>query len=187
MAPFVLVTERLLLDQPGSRDVDDIALYCSDPIFETFMVLPWPYRREHAAYFVDEFVPQGWAADREWTWAVRAGAGLPLLGVVGVRLDSGMVGYWLGAPHRGRGLMAEALRAVIGAVFDRGARRELLWECVVGNQASLGVARGAGFRFAGVGPSIIAARDGTSRDSWTGVLSSDEDRQPKEGWPVLRP
>jgi RimJ/RimL family protein N-acetyltransferase len=64
MIPVVLRTERLLLDQPTLADVDPMAEYCRDPVFEEFM----------------------------------------LLGMIGYRSPTGDLGYWLGAPHRGRGV-----------------------------------------------------------------------------------
>lgn len=184
MMPFSLRTARFVLDQPVASDLDDIARYCADPVFEDYMSTPWPYARPHAEYFVDEFVPRGWADGTEWTWAIRAGAGEPLLGVVGVRLGSGMVGYWLGAPHRGEGVMPEALAAVIGAVFARTDLDRVRWECVVGNRASLRVAQKAGFRFTGEGTGIIPARDGSLTTAWTAELLRTEDPSPKDGWPM---
>lgn len=81
--PFGIRTERLVLDQPLPGDVDDIARYCVDPLFEEYLSIPWPYRREHAVGFVAEFVPKGWLRGEEWTWAIRESAGGPLLGVIG--------------------------------------------------------------------------------------------------------
>lgn len=164
-------------------DVDNIALHCAEPVFENFMTTPWPYEREHAEYFVSEFVPQGWASGTEWTWAIRGGS-REMMGAIGVRLSSGMVGYWLGAPHRGQGVMAEALTAIIDAVFQRSDRREVGWECIVGNVASLRVAQGVGFRFTGERPGIIPGRDGVLSTSWTGMLGQDDDRVPQPGWPI---
>lgn len=184
MDPFVLRTERLVLDQPLESDVDRIAAYCADPLFERFMVTPWPYERRHAESFVEEFAPSGWATGSEWTWAVREAAGGPILGVVGIRMATGMVGYWLGSPHRGRGVVPEALGALITTVFERTARPDVLWECVVGNRASARVAEKTGFRFLGRGPGIITSRDGTSADAWTARLARGEDRGPKDGWPL---
>ncbi|WP_052226620.1 GNAT family N-acetyltransferase [Microbacterium mangrovi] len=171
MEPFSLRTERFLLDQPVASDVDDIAVYCTDPVFESFMVTPWPYERKHAVFFVDEFAPGGWERGVEWTWAIREDAGSPLLGVVGIRLGTGMVGYWLGAPHRGRGVMPEALAAVVDAVFERTDRDDVRWECVAGNQASMRVAQKVGFELTGSGTGTIPARDGTPIDAWTGILT----------------
>lgn len=183
--PFALRTERFLLDQPTSADVDDIARYCADPVFEHYMTTPWPYERADAEFFVDDYVRNGWADGAEWTWAIRDGEGEPLLGVVGIRLLSGMLGYWLGAPHRGRGVMPEAATAVIDAVFERTDREEIGWECVVGNTASLRVAQKAGFTFTGERPGRIPSRDGSPITSWHGVLGRGDSRAPKHGWPGI--
>lgn len=185
MSPFPLRTERFVLDQPVAGDVGDIAVYCADPVFEDFMVTPWPYERRHAEWFVDEYAPRGWGSDTEWTWAIRAGEGLSLLGVVGVRLDTGMVGYWLGAPHRGKGVIPESLSAVISEVFVRTDRENVLWECVVGNRASLRVAQKTGYRFTGERSGLIPARDGSPLRAWTAELGRQDERGPKAGWPAF--
>ncbi len=184
MEPFVLQTDRLILDQPTEADIDDVAAYCAEPVFERFMVTPWPYERQHAEFFVREYIPGGWERDEEWTWALREQAGGPLLGVVGVRVRRGDVGYWLGGPFRGHGFMPEAVTGVVDTVFERTGLDAVLWECTVGNLASLAVARKAGFAYDGRRPGLIPDRDGSPIDAWHGVLRRDDDREPKPGWPV---
>ncbi len=186
MEPFVLRTDRFLLDQPGKQDEADIAAYCSDPVFERFLITPWPYERADAEAFVREHAPGGWERNDEWTWAIRDHTGGPLLGVVGIRLRSGYIGYWLGAPHRGRGVMPEAVDAVCDAVFIRTGRDEIRWECVVGNVASMRVAQKVGFRYTGEHPSSYLSRDGSPTvPAWTGALRHDDLRTPKPGWPAV--
>ena len=63
MIPVALSTQRLVLDLPVPDDRDLVTEYCQDPVFETFMTLPWPYRPEHATFFLEAIVPQGWAND----------------------------------------------------------------------------------------------------------------------------
>ena len=58
MHPVVLTTERLVLHTPMARDRDRIVEYCRDPLFETFMTLPWPYEPKHAEGFVLALVPE---------------------------------------------------------------------------------------------------------------------------------
>lgn len=183
MTFFALSTQRFVLDLPTASDVDDITEYCSDPVFEPFMTTPWPYQRQDAEWFVDEYVPAGWTRGSEWTWAIREEEAAPLLGVIGVRLEQGSVGFWLGAPHRGRGVMPEALDAVVDAVFERTDVEKVLWECVVGNDASMRVAQKAGFRFTGEGEGLVPARDGSTDIVWTAEISRSDDRVPKAGWP----
>lgn len=187
MRPTVLRTRRVVLDQPAVDDVDDIARYCTDPVFEHWMTTPWPYRREHAVGFVTDHVPGGWAEDREYTWALRGKDRGPLMGVLGIRVDpagSCNLGYWLGAEHRGHGVMSEAVSAAADWAFSRRITDLLRWEAVVGNAASLSVARRAGFRYIGVSPADIVSRDGARPASWRAELRRTDDRAPKPGWPV---
>ena len=181
MEPVALRAGELVLDQPTEADIPLITEYCQDPLFEKFMTLPWPYARKHAEFFVNEFVPGGWSRGDEVTWAIRsAGA---FLGVVGVRAENLMIGFWLGIPHRGKGYMPRAVTAVLDWVFASGWSDTVRWEAVEGNDASLVVARKAGFRFTGIGPALIPDRDGSIPRSWKAELSTSDTRSPKPGWP----
>ncbi len=183
MMPVVLRTQRLVLDAPQSSDLDAIVEYCRDPLFERFMTLPWPYEPQHASFFIDQLAPNGWASGDELTWVLREREGGPLLGAIGWRADGNALGYWLGAPHRGKGYMSEAVVAVADYLFGTLGLASIAWECVVGNTASAGVARAAGFRYTGSGASRIAFRDGSHPEAWHGALAAD-DRDRKPGWPI---
>lgn len=181
MKPVRLATARLVLDQPTMDDVDLVTRYCQDPIFERFMLTPWPYQREDAEKFVGTVVPMLWDDDVEFTWALRS-EGL-FLGLVGFRTRANDIGYWLGGPHRGLGFMPEAVSAVADFAFER-SDRALFWECIPGNLASASVARKAGFTFLGEGASLYPDRAGAEAAAWRGRLSSGDARDPKPGWPV---
>jgi RimJ/RimL family protein N-acetyltransferase len=179
--PVTLVSERLTLDQPTTTDRDLVTEYCRDPLFETFMTLPWPYEPRHADFFIEQLVPTGWATDTEYTWALRhRGA---FLGVIGYRSTTRDLGYWLGRPHRGRGYMTEAATAAIDWLFAIGID-ELAWECVVGNAASAAVARKVGFSYTGEAPTALGFRDGATPQSWHATLAAHDDRGQKAGWPT---
>jgi RimJ/RimL family protein N-acetyltransferase len=183
MKPVVLSTARLWLDQPTSDDRDLIVEFCRDPLFESFMTLPWPYEPRHADFFIDDLVPTGWATGSEFTWALREHEGGPLLGTIGARMARNDIGYWLGAPHRGKRYMVEALDCVVSWLFDQGWE-SISWECVVGNRASVAVARANGFRFTGERPTDLVFRDGSHPPAWHGELARDDPREPQEGWPA---
>jgi RimJ/RimL family protein N-acetyltransferase len=183
MIPVVLRTERLVLDQPAAADVPLMTKYCSDPVFEHTMATPWPYEERHAVGFITQVVPAGWANGSEFTWAIRKPPEAPLLGVVGFRTTRGDLGFWMGAPHRGRGYTPEAVHAVLDFVFGSGTER-VRWECRAGNTASAAVARKCGFRFTGEGPADVLGRDGSRPPSWHGELTADDDRTEKDGWPA---
>ncbi|WP_168625596.1 GNAT family N-acetyltransferase [Cryobacterium sp. BB307] len=181
MEPFDLTAGPLVLDQPTRADVPLITEYCQDPLFEAFMTLPWPYEPKHAEFFVDEFVPRGWSSDTEVTWALRRDG--EFLGVVGLRKNT-MIGFWLGAPHRGSGYTPLAVNAVVDWAFESGWVPEVRWEAIVGNTASLAVARKAGFTYTGVESAMVTGRDGSHPDSWQAVLRPTDSRSPKTGWPA---
>lgn len=181
MIPVTLRTARLVLDQPTATDVDVITEYCQDPLFEAHLTTPWPYAREHAVQFVGSHVPTGWADDTEYTWALRADG--VFLGVIGARTERGDVGFWLGAPFRRRGYMAEALGGVADWWFTSLGRDTLRWECVVGNTASVATARAAGFTYTGVAPAEVPDRDGSLPPAWHGILRRSDARTPKGDWP----
>ena len=180
-----LRADGLVLDQPSAADIPLITEYCQDLLFEKYMTLPWPYSREHAEFFVNDYVPGGWSRGDEATWAIRSGGAF--LGVVGVRAENLMIGYWLGAPHRGKGHMTRAVTAVLDWVFSSGWSNTVRWEAVEGNAASLVVARKTGFRFTGVGPALITGRDGSNPPSWRAEIGISDTRDPKPDWPPLAP
>src|SRR5690606_12378328 len=125
-----LTAPGLALTELRESDIDVITAYCQDPVFERFLTTPWPYERAHAEFFVREYAAGGWQRGDEATWAIRETPDGELLGAIGVRRPSGSVGYWLGAPHRGRGLMTAALETVADAAFapDGLALDRLTWE-----------------------------------------------------------
>lgn len=183
MTPDALRTRRLELDQPGEADIDAIAEYCRDPLFERFLTTPWPYERAHAEGFVRDHAPRGWATGAEHTWAIRVRGDRRLLGVVGARSARRDIGYWLGAPHRGLGFATEAVGAVVDWLFEVADWPEVTWEAVAGNAASAGVVRALGFRYTGEGPVRLPFRDGSHPAGWHAVLARGDDRSPRTGWP----
>lgn len=191
MEPVTLRSERLVLSTPTLGDTDRVFEYCQDPLFEKYLSTPWPYRRADAEHFLGDIVPSGWEIGREFVWALRETSDGPLLGVVGLHRrrveDPGSldVGYWLGAPHRGRGYMAEAVQSAVTWALEGGAAVTVHWECAIGNLASARTARAAGFRFTGVGPSQVATRDGSHPDHWHGrrLAGAVDDSTPYLAWP----
>lgn len=183
MEPVILRTSRLVLDQPTADDIDDIATYCADPVFERFMTTPWPYERRHAEFFVAEYVPNGWASGGECTWAIRERSGGPLLGAIGIRTDRRDIGYWLGAPFRARGYMREAAEAVLDHAFADPDCAEVRWEAIVGNIPSARLARGLGFRYDGTRRATLGRIARPVPAAWHAVLPRDAPRTPQPGWP----
>jgi len=64
--------------------------------------------------------------------------------------QSGSIGYWMGQPHAGQGLMQETVRAILPFAFDELKLHRIEAACVPHNEASKGVLRACGFREEGV-------------------------------------
>lgn len=60
--------------------------------------------------------------------------------------QSGIVGYWIGKPHAGRGYMTEAVRASVGFAFDTLHLHRLEAATMPNNLASIRVLEHNGFR-----------------------------------------
>jgi RimJ/RimL family protein N-acetyltransferase len=180
-----LSTERLRLDAVTPGDTDAVLEYCNDPILQEFVPVPVPYTRETAeAYAV------GYATDAPMLWAMRAHDDDLLLGVIELipaPLASAELGYWLGAQHRGRGFMTEAMRTVVefGLSVDGADLTRISWCAVVGNVASARAARSIGFRYEGLRRRSLPHRE-ERLDGWFASLLRDDDRNaaPEPGWPV---
>lgn len=146
-----LATSRLVLRPPAPGDVPAIVDGCSDPEVARFSpVIPIPYTEDHARGWLAG-AQQRWATDREREFAITAPPDDELLGVISVQLrDGGSLGYWLRPAARGRGLMAEALRAVTVWAEEEHQVRGLYLTAHVDNLASQRVAEQAGFARAGM-------------------------------------
>ncbi|MFF2369996.1 GNAT family N-acetyltransferase [Agromyces sp. NPDC058110] len=186
-----IVTDRLLLDLPVRGDVDLVTRYCQDPFFEEYLTTPWPYSRSDGEGFLGVHVPAGWASGSEFTWALRTVRGGPLLGVISVRETQHEIGFWMGAEHRGAGLMGEAASAVCEWVLAGGidGATTVFWRAVEGNVGSAKVARAAGFRHIRPENPTVPTRDGVGTlPAWYGVREAVIDPRAEASWdPVLGP
>ena len=158
---------KVLLTALREDDVDRIVEACSTEDAERFLDTPWPYRRADAESFVREFAPAGWRGEHdERTWAIRESLRGPIAGVVGLRGERAEVGYWLHPDAQGRGLMADALRTLVGHAEGCLTWPEVHWRCFDGNVASMRVAKAAGFSYLGAHetePTVGRGRAGDRR------------------------
>lgn len=117
---FRLETPRLWLRWPTARDETAIERLAGDrAVAEMTAEIPHPYPRGGAASFIYA-ARVGNAQGSALTFAL-APVSRPheLIGVVGLRRKDGVptLGFWLGRPSWGRGLMSEAVEGLLGAVF----------------------------------------------------------------------
>jgi RimJ/RimL family protein N-acetyltransferase len=199
-----LRTARLLLDRVRVDDAPAVAGYCADPVLQGYVPVPVPYTLADAESYVTDYADQAEAAESHTLWAIRrtddadaadatsdadaadTPAGGLLLGVIELRHSAareGSIGFWLGSPHRGAGIMLEAVGAVVDHAFATLDQQRISWEAVVGNVGSAKTARAAGFRFEGTSRRRLDLR-GTLLDEWTASLLPEDDRTRPGDWPL---
>ncbi|GAA1228220.1 GNAT family N-acetyltransferase [Kitasatospora nipponensis] len=171
-SPTVLETERLILRPPVGEDVDAVFTACQDEQIQRWTVVPSPYRRADAEFFVEQLAPDGWRTGRQATWCVLEKETGALVGTQSLTTrapGAAEVGFWGTADSRGRGYAVEALLAVARWGFAERAVRRLEWVAYVGNEPSRAVARRAGFTLEGTLRSYAPQR-GEYRDCWVASL-----------------
>ncbi|MEV4940155.1 GNAT family N-acetyltransferase [Streptomyces zaomyceticus] len=172
MEPITLTTERLRLRNFVPEDLEAVYASCQDPDIRRWTVVPDPYTRQDADFFVHRLVPDGWRDDSSYAFAVEPLAGGPLLAAVALTgRDTGVweVGFWLRAEHRGSGYMTETVRAVAHWAFTGLGCTRLVWRAEIGNVGSRAVAERVGFVMEGDQRAALTNK-GTLRDCWIGAL-----------------
>lgn len=129
-----------------SDDAEPMVRACNDPAVSRWTQVPTPYHLENAR----EFIHSRGGEDHVWAIDVDGFAG-----VIGLRATMATmpgpvteVGYWVASWARGRGVATGALIAVRDEAARVGYQR-IDWEALAGNEASVQVARNAGFRIEG--------------------------------------
>jgi len=134
MSSRVLQTKRLMLRPLDKADASDIARLIGDwAVIQWLTVPPFPYSRNDAEWFVDNADPDnvlGIEFDGNFAGVISLGDTL---------------GYWLGKPYWGMGLMTEAASAVIAAHFAH-SDKPVHSSYIPGNESSRKVLKKLGFR-----------------------------------------
>ena len=144
-------------------DLDGVVGACQDPDISRFIpFIPVPYGPEDGKAWLAA-VERAWADSDERTFGIFDEENGPLRGVVTVRLrEGGTVGYWLDPSARGRGLMTQAVRAVVQWAREEHGIHRLFLTTHPDNVASQRVAEKAGFARVGMTEHQPAFRDGTT-------------------------
>lgn len=173
MDPVEIEAGWLRLRPWRPSDADIVLMACSDALTQRWTTVPVPYTAQHARTYVGETSAAGWAIGEDLTWAVCEAAGGAVLASLALRTTGtpGVrdVGYWAVPAARGRGVIAQALRAVCtwaARTFPDLARVE--WRANAGNIASRRAAEKAGFRLEGVRRRGHLHR-GLVTDEWVGA------------------
>jgi RimJ/RimL family protein N-acetyltransferase len=146
----VLTTPRVTLRFPRRSDAPEIAWYANDlDVARMTTGIPHPYGLDQARGFLERV--EAMNPDEEALFAIEA-QGEGVIGLVGFHAnDQGdcEIGYWLGRPYWGRGLMTEAVRGAVDWAAHVWGRRFLMSGHFADNEASGRVLIKAGFLYTG--------------------------------------
>lgn len=169
-------TGRLTLRPFTAADIPWVYEVSQDPTVRQFVELPSPYRLEDAKFFVEEVAVAASLAGQRVELLVEVSADATRLGRVGLGLAGARraeIGYWVDPRARGRGVAAEATKALCRWAFTHLRLEIIEWRAEVGNHASRRVAEKAGFLIEGTLRKRLLHR-GTTVDAWVGSILRDE-------------
>lgn len=162
---FRLETPRLWLRWPRAADQGSICRLAGDPeVALRTARIPHPYEAYHAESFILSARAEnasGTGLTLALTQKRQADEAIGVIGVHGANArGTGMIGFWLGRPYWGRGLMSEAAGAFIDMVFGMTGLERIVSSALPSNAASLRVHEKLGFTRAGQGKFPAPARGG---------------------------
>ena len=179
---FRLETARLWLRWPRMSDAQAFVRLAGDKeIAQMTANIPHPYPVAEAEKFV--FASRaGNAAGKQIALALtlkgRPKEAIGMAGIHQTRAGHAFIGYWLGRPFHGQGLMSEAARELVDLAFRVGDLDDMIASARTDNIASRRVLEKAGFVHAGTGPVDAPARGG--------ILHCDRFRLDRALWTQAR-
>lgn len=154
-----LTTARLLLRQPELGDAEPIAHYLNDfDVAGNLARVPSPYHLSDAKGWLRTRLPN--LAVEDTTFSIEV-PGEGFAGHVGFHKgpDGPILGYWLGKPFWGRGIMTEAVIASLDWLFDHSPEPNVYSGVFHFNAASLAIQTKLGFTQTGRSTMVCLARD----------------------------
>lgn len=171
-------TDRLILRPFVKEDAE--AMYrnwASDP--EVTKFLSWPYYRSvDTAHEILEIWTKQYEDKTFYQWAIELKALMEPIGSISVvnhddRLEMAEIGFCIGKSWWGRGIMTEAMRAVMDYLFDEVDVQRIEAGHDPRNPASGAVQRKCGLKYEGTFRRRIISNQGATDVCWYGILKED--------------
>jgi len=173
---FRIETRRLWLRWPTAKDIPAIVTLAGDrAVAEMTAHIPHPLdRREVNAFLIKVREANSSGTGLTLALARRECPG-GLIGLIGIAGQQAAphLGYWLGRPWWGNGLMSEAANALVHAFFAYTGGERLTVDALPENRASQRVIEKAGFRWAERRAMPSPARGGPRQLDWYALERAD--------------
>lgn len=161
---FRIETRRLWLRWPTAKDKDAILKLAGDrSVAEMLAGVPHPLPPAVVETFVLQARAENTAGAALTLALARRSAPASLIGVISIHPGTTAapeLGYWLGQPHWGAGLMREAVHALCDAFFAYAGGTDLASSARTMNPASRRVLEACGFAQTGTATKPFPARGG---------------------------
>ncbi|MFD3314425.1 GNAT family N-acetyltransferase [Streptomyces sp. NPDC058694] len=174
---MLLETPRLVLRRFRAEDAAPLAAYRSDPLVARYQSWTAPVPLDSAARMV-RGMATGSPEEPGWfQYAIELRADHCLVGDVGVCLHENRMqaelGFTLAGDRQGQGYATEAVRAVLGDLFDHRGLHRVSAECDARNDRSARLLRRLGFVQEGLLRQATWLKDEWTDDLLFGLLASD--------------
>lgn len=183
-----LETDRLILRPLRDDDAEGfIALIDNWNVAKTVARIPHPYTRADFDAFLERQVAKP-SQTREPTFAVEVKGGpAHAVGLIGIHREQAddksvaRLGYWIGEPFWGKGLVSEGARVVIAHAFDDLGFDTILAGFAIANPASGRILEKLGFVITGEGSAWLLANKAELPSKFVRLLRAERIKQPGPG------
>ncbi|MEU9782435.1 GNAT family N-acetyltransferase [Streptomyces phaeochromogenes] len=174
---MLLETPRLVLRRFRAEDAAPLAAYRSDPLVARYQSWTAPVSLDSATRMVRGLATASPEEPGWFQYAIELKADRCLVGDVGVCLHENRMqaelGFTLAGDRQGHGYATEAVRAVLGDLFERRGLHRVSAECDARNDRSARLLRRVGFVQEGLLRQASWLKDEWTDDLLFGLLASD--------------
>ena len=175
---MILHTDRLILRSWEEKDAEDLYKYASHP--EVGPIAGWPVHtsEENSREVIRDVLsaPDTYAMVLKETGHPVGSIGLMVGEASNLRVpdNEGEIGYWIGVPYWGQGLVPEAVREIMRYGFEE-LKLEKMW-CGYfdGNEKSKRVQEKCGFRYHHTKENVPCAIEGLLRTEHITCITREE-------------
>lgn len=175
---MILETERLILRPWEESDAEDLFQYANNP--EVGPIAGWPVHTsiENSKEIIKSVLssPETYAVVLKETMQPVGSIGLMIGSAsnIGIPNTEGEIGYWIGVPYWGQGLIPEAVRKILSHGFND-LKLDKIWAGYFdGNTKSKRVQEKCGFRYHHTKENVPCALEGVFHTEHITCLSRAE-------------
>ena len=175
---MILHTDRLILRSWEEKDAEDLYKYASHP--EVGPIAGWPVHTsvENSREVIRDVLsaPDTYAMVLKETGHPVGSIGLMVGKDSNLRVpdNEGEIGYWIGVPYWGQGLVPEAVREIMRYGFEDKQLDKIWCGYFEGNTKSKRVQEKCGFHFHHTADNVPCAIEGVFRTEHVNCISKEE-------------